>query len=384
MAQKEWEVPTGTMRVQITHSLGRDSETLLAVGSRHNPKRPFVFVSQVLGKHIPCSPHLLRTIQDELVVGLGGGTALIIGMAETATGLGEGVFAAFLRAGGDESLYLSTTRYPLDGHQSIEFSESHSHATRLVLHVPQSARGRHILTSTTRVILVDDELSTGATFTALVRALQALAPRIAEIDIVTLTDFSGGKARASLLELSGIERVDVHAQLTGAYVFETSAQWIDPPPTAQRQVSCRRHLMIDETPRLGITRAPAFNASLIDQCAERASQRPAVVVATGEFMYAAQWLGERLENRGIPTLVQSTTRSPLMLGGAIKNKFTVPDPYGEGIDNYIYNFNPGQACVFVVHETGLHPSVTTLCRDLNALSVDMRRGVIAAGDDETA
>lgn len=384
LTQKEWEVPTGTMRVRITQSLGRDAEKLLGVGSRQNPKRPFVFVSRVLGKHVPCSPNLLRTIQDELVANLAKGPAVIIGMAETATGLGEGIFSAFLRAGGDDSLYLSTTRYLITGHHRVEFSETHSHATRLVLHVPQSTSGRQILKTATRVILVDDELSTGTTFAALLRALRVLAPHVAEIDLVTLTDFSGGKARVRLLEEPGIERVDVHAQLTGSYRFEPGAVFIDPAPPAQRNVSCRRHLMMDETPRLGITQAPEFNPSLIDRCIDRASLRPVILLATGEFMYAAQWLGERLENRGIPTRVQSTTRSPLMVGGAIKNKFTVPDPYGEGIDNYIYNFNPHGACVFVVHETGLHHAMVQLCRDLSALSVDVRRGLITEDVREIA
>ena len=59
-----------------------------------NPKRAFLFVSKVLGRHIPVSPSIMRhafTDLAELVPDDLPEPVLVIGMAETAVGLGAGV-----------------------------------------------------------------------------------------------------------------------------------------------------------------------------------------------------------------------------------------------------------------------------------------------------
>src|SRR3546814_5484099 len=67
--------------------------------ARANPKRGFLIVSKVLGRHLPASPNAIRGAMDELGQKLPAdlpGPIVFLGMAETATALGQGVFAAYL------------------------------------------------------------------------------------------------------------------------------------------------------------------------------------------------------------------------------------------------------------------------------------------------
>ena len=64
-------------------------EDLLDFAQRINPKRAFLFVSKVLGRHIPVAPSIMRNaftdlanlVPDDLPEPI-----LVIGMAETAVG----------------------------------------------------------------------------------------------------------------------------------------------------------------------------------------------------------------------------------------------------------------------------------------------------------
>ncbi|MBF4608270.1 phosphoribosyltransferase domain-containing protein [Curtobacterium sp. VKM Ac-1393] len=93
---------------------------------------------------------------------------LVLGFAETATALGAMVAEALGAA------YLHSTRHdPPGAVPAAGFDEAHSHATahRLLPADPDW------LPDDGTVVLVDDELSTGATARATIRALHALAPQ---------------------------------------------------------------------------------------------------------------------------------------------------------------------------------------------------------------
>ena len=93
---------------------------------------------------------------------------LVLGFAETATALGATVAEA-LGAG-----YLHSTRHdPPGATPAAGFDEAHSHATA---HRLLPAEDDWLQADGT-VVLVDDELSTGATARATIRALHAVAPQ---------------------------------------------------------------------------------------------------------------------------------------------------------------------------------------------------------------
>ena len=69
-------------------------EALFDFAERQNPRRVFLFVSKVLGRHIPVAPSVMRDVQQRLADGITlppDMQTLFVGMAETAVGLGAGV-----------------------------------------------------------------------------------------------------------------------------------------------------------------------------------------------------------------------------------------------------------------------------------------------------
>jgi len=54
-------------------------------------------------------------------------------------------------------------------------------------------------------------------------------------------------------------------------------------------------------------------------------------------MYAPYLLAKYLEDNGIETYFQATTRSPINIDGSITSKLSFKDNYFENIDNFLYN-----------------------------------------------
>lgn len=88
------ELSGGTLTV-IPNSSNIPLDSLFDIAERRNPKRAFLFVSKVLGRHIPVSPAAMRNVYRQLAERFPAdlpGPVLFIGMAETAVGLAAGVF----------------------------------------------------------------------------------------------------------------------------------------------------------------------------------------------------------------------------------------------------------------------------------------------------
>uniref|UniRef100_UPI001E44C4F2 phosphoribosyltransferase domain-containing protein n=1 Tax=Streptomyces triticisoli TaxID=2182797 RepID=UPI001E44C4F2 len=149
---------------------------LLGLALRRNPKRAHLLVSNVLGKHVPQSPSVVyghgfalgRRVRD-LLGSEEAEAAVVLGYAETATGLGHSV-----ADGLGTAPYLHSTRRPVPGVAPAGgFEESHSHATSHLL-LPEDPA---LLASDGPLVLVDDEFSTGNTVLNTIRALHARYPR---------------------------------------------------------------------------------------------------------------------------------------------------------------------------------------------------------------
>jgi hypothetical protein len=169
-------------------------ESLFDIAERRNPKRAFLFVSKVLGRHIPVSPTIMRSVfrqLSELFPQDLPGPVLFIGMAETAVGLGAGVFDELRERVGDP-VYLTSTRHPVDGELLCEFKEAHSHATDHLLYLPADPEMRRRVQQAQTVVLIDDEATTGNTFINLLAALRddGGLTSLRQVVTVTLTDWS--------------------------------------------------------------------------------------------------------------------------------------------------------------------------------------------------
>ena len=142
------------------------------------------------------------------------GPVLVIGMAETAVGLGAGVHRAY-RAGRPDSVYLTSTRHPLGTRVFARFEEEHSHASAHLIHWPVDPEIRDLMLKARSLILVDDEASTGKTFLNLHRALVAAGlSNVERVVTCVLTDWTAGAARHAIGE-----PVTAVSLLTGSYQF---------------------------------------------------------------------------------------------------------------------------------------------------------------------
>ncbi len=188
---------------------------LLGLAVRRNPKRAHLLVSNVLGKHVPQDPAVVLRYGYELGLRvralLGDDEArrsVVLGYAETATGLGHAVADGVVLAP-----YLHSTRRHVPGVAGAGgFEEAHSHATSHLL-LPEDPG---LLAGAGPLVLVDDEFSTGNTVLNTIRALHQRFPRAWYI-IVALVDMRAPQEKDRLARFAGEigARVDLIAAVSG-------------------------------------------------------------------------------------------------------------------------------------------------------------------------
>jgi len=247
------------MSLQTTQAtLGATLPDLVGLAVRRNPRRAHLLVSRVLGKHIPADPRLVQGaglvlgemvrrlltgdgpmpagLGEHLLLATGTGPAacraaatlpaavltaqpatgiagayppaVVLGYAETATGLGHCVADALHTA-----IALHSTRRPVDGVSPVGgFEEEHSHATSHLL-LP---REPGILMNALPLVLVDDELSTGTTVLNTIAALHDRAPRDRYV-IAALVDLrsQGDRDRMAATSARLGARIDVVSLAAG-------------------------------------------------------------------------------------------------------------------------------------------------------------------------
>ncbi|MFF9404089.1 phosphoribosyltransferase [Streptomyces anandii] len=363
---------------------------LLGLALRRNPKRAHLLVSNVLGKHVPQSPSVVyghgfalgRRVRD-LLGPAEAAEAVVLGYAETATGLGHSV-----ADGLGTARCLHSTRRPVAGvAQAGGFEESHSHATSHLL-LPEDPA---LLAGPGPLVLVDDEFSTGNTVLNTIRDLHARHPRRRYV-VVALVDMRSPDDAGRLHDLARETgaRVDLVAAASGTvelpeHVLEKGrelvARYERPALPAQRargritRVGLGWPRGLPDGGRHGFTPAhrdrleralPAMAARLAE--ALPADARRVLVLGFEELMYAPLRLARELEHvTGAEVRYSTTTRSPVLAvddpGYAIRTRLVFPahdDPADGPGERYAYNvagagFDAVVAVVDSVADTpGLH------------------------------
>ncbi|MCF7988261.1 MAG: phosphoribosyltransferase family protein [Methylovulum sp.] len=378
--QKTITITLATGTLQLDMAEGRiPLKRLLGFAARISSQRKFLFVSKVLGKHYPVSPrmmawsyrHLARAI---LARGLGDASSVWIGMAETATGLGYGVFAAAYEAGVRHALFMQSSRYHLEGKARLAFTETHSHATDFFLYYPEQPVHQTLFLTAQTLVLIDDEISTGRTFSRLIAAYQAINPHLQRVFIVSLVNFAHPDDRLRVEQLAGISVQWVCIRQGVLHFVDSHNLALDAiHVNVSGNGACKKHLLAWPG-RLGMSTPLTLAAHTVEALiphiqADNNDPRPILVLGTGECNTPAFLLGRCLAARGFPIKLQSTTRSPIHLGNDISQVCQFEDNYDDGIPNFIYNVRfEDYRHIIVCHETPLGLALLACLHDWQAIS----------------
>ena len=341
----------------LTVSVDGGSEGLLSLcdfAARENPKRSFLFVSKVLGKHLPARPSVVIQHQYELAKRLAAALgdvpdALVIGFAETATGLGAGVFEHTQALLPNTSLlYMQTTRYHFARERVMHFQEEHSHATGHLLYAPSV--GAHIFRKTRTLVLVDDEFTTGKTCVNFARAFLAVNPNIERVILVSLLNWMTDEQQGAINRITG--KGHIISLVSGECRFTRNEGYPLPVlPDVVGNGSLKDALVPLSYGRFGEMTPEKLRFDRVLDRLHLDATRPVHVLGDGEFMHPPLQLAARLEQLGFDTYFQATTRTPVLPGMCIHNKTVFRDHYQDGIPNYVYNLPGPDAQVVLCHES---------------------------------
>ena len=349
---KHIDLSRGRISVTVNHHHPEwKLDDLLSFAERINPKRAFLFVSKVLGKHIPVAPSVMQKSYQDLAALIPKNLPYpirVIGMAETAVGLGAGVYRELKPDFGENAIFLTTTRHPVETLPTLGlFLEEHSHAQdQFILSSHDAIKHQHILSSKT-LILVDDEISTGKTFRNLILSLKKSGlEHVERIILVTLVNWA---EQHLVTDDLGIP-VEVVALLHGHWQWQDNNKEIDiqMPNVSSTQQQSQKIIAPNDWGR-----EPTFlECSVWQKIESIQAHEKVLVLGSGEFTWIPFLMAEQLEKQGVEVYFSSTTRSPIMQGQSIESICLFKDNYGLNMNNYAYNVKHQEFDrVFLIIET---------------------------------
>lgn len=349
-------------------------ETTLKIAKRfNNPKRTYLLVNPLQGKHMPVSPSeslaMMWALGDKLAEQYPQ-TKLVIGFAETATAVGAAVASRF----GPDCVYLPTTREAVPSVLDwVMFSEEHSHA------VEQKLAGDNLaewIAHTSTIIFVDDEISTGKTLINMIRQLKARCPGLGDKKLVaaSLLNRVSRENEQKMLDagirceyLVKLPETDYTAAVEDIQIQQAEAA----PPAdgrfAYQALFCDGFLEVRKGVyiRSYIRSCSQMVQTFLAQFAYQLEQGSSILVlGTEECMYPALTLGKALEefDCGFTVRCHATTRSPIGISHAqgypITSGRRIQSFFAPERETYIYDLSRYDV-VIVVSDT---PS-----KDLEAL-----------------
>ena len=411
-----YQTNSATEKNEIEQSNHYQLEDLLGFAQRINPKRAFLFVSKVLGRHIPVAPSTMRhaftdlanLVPDDLPEPI-----LVIGMAETAVGLSAGVHQA-LQTRYPQALLLNSTRHAQhDGNHDksshyllTTFSEDHSHASQHLIYQSADRVTQAQLLASKTLIMVDDEASTGNTCVNVVTALRnAGLDHLEQVHLTTLVDWSLNQERHQHQDTADSDdtvfdqiakrlpniKFQRHHLLSGAWTWTDAP---NPEPITMPSVDTTEagsHTLGDtgnwgRFPTLDSTDGfdnyllkfqtafKVFNKqaqSEKEQFDKKQLPKRILVLGSNEFVWLpfllAEWLETQTQNSTVN--FSALTRSPIALGGAITTMLSFSDNYGLGMTNFAYNVEPNDWDLIVLCVETSADSVDDMWKDLDNVLV---------------
>lgn len=342
--------------------LNLDINDYLDLAIRNNNKRRFLFISKVLGKHLPCNAVDMDNLGKSIVKAYEKQmdylkNPLVISFAETGTALGHSVFNYI----NTECEFIHTTREIIEGKKTLDFLEEHSHATNHNLYYEDLSS----LKTGEEVILVDDEVTTGNTCINLIKKINELFPK-KRYTICSILNWMNKAAFDKFVELQ--EELNIEIQFV--YLFSGNFEFICDEEKVKKIIEKKEaqntvlervnrdlkinyiHLDMNEyenaskylkyTGRFGINKNDQIdllnNIKRESKKLKISKDEKCLFLGTEEFMYIPMQFAKQF---GENVYYHSTTRSPIVDLNQdmypIKSKFCHHSLYNENIKNYMYN-----------------------------------------------
>lgn len=378
-----------------------------------NPKRDFLFVNKVQGKHIPTLPSKTISMCNELAAIVNKGIkkyasddicdfkVLVVGFAETATAIAE------CTAWGLECLrdVILTTREPrMDekANKLLTFEEEHSHATTQNIYYDKNKSLSEVAADFKKydyVLFIDDEISTGNTIINFMKAFKALNLNSKlRFGVASICNWQSEKDQETFKQY-GIDRFfllggelinkDVKMEVPDENIVGVSSLRYNKPNNIHVHrvetdgdsfLSNRLVHSPDYTSNHEIDVVEEIYKNILNDGNTNKTVR---VIGTEEFMYLPLKVALNLEKSGYNVKYHATTRSridimspmsmsdiedydftghnifnELMREDVINSSFRVPSIYEKGRDTYIYNIQQGVDTVIII--TDAVPSKETM------------------------
>ena len=355
---------------------------LFTMSARENKKRDFLFVSKVIGKHMPMIPDTLKIIgailarlwinerydsyaypTTQLVNALISSDAthptnnlhsilnttiklarktLFIGFAETATGLAQSIFENFSNAS-----YIHTTREKITCIEpALFFNEEHSHAVEHSLFPYKN----DFFNDFDDIVLIDDELTTGKSALNLINRLPGKY-----FGIISILDWRDANSYKMFKDEKNID-VRVCSLIKGDLKCSKTKDIISDdiiiPPIYTKLIPSKDYVFKIAQGIEGYNKSTGrFGINSNDNCkiqeeiklvaqvlSKERTTGNCLCIGTGEFIYLPCSISALL---GESVYFHSTTRSPVHSRNidayGNKNKVAFQDPEDSAVTNYLYN-----------------------------------------------
>lgn len=302
-----------------------------------------------MGKHLPTRPSLMKEtfIQMSNIIPKSDEATLYIGFAEAAVGLGQGVFEE--NYSNKDSFYIHSTRFHTSQKPLLIFEEMHSHAKNHIVYKPNN---EDWLKNITRIVLIDDEISTGKTVENIISQLKPIFPHISQYILVSIIDFSQNK------------NIESFSLCKSKFQFEKNNFVVENTIISETVDTTKLDSIIPYNfGRYGVKKLHFDFEQMID--INELLDKKVLVLGTGEFIYPPYLLAKYLEEKGCNVFCQSTTRSPINKDGDISSIVKFKDNYHESIDNFLYNvIDRDYDRIIICYETIKNPQNFTLIEQL--------------------
>ena len=343
--------------------LDKPVEDVIKMAKRHNnPKRDFLFVNTLLGKHIAVQGRdalmMHRALGDKVYElfkekGWENKKVLLVGFAETATALAQNIMFYSLKFKEKFPLnivgYTQTTREELPSNQytNIAFEEEHSHATSQKLYFDKEL-------DYDVVLFVEDEITTGNTIFNFISQFEKHQSG-KDYAVASILNWQNDKDAKTFSEkgvkVAFLVRGKMKTELPSFSIKEGKEYDL-----YQDEVNYKANLSLRNNPRLPMTveefsKYVTFGDNKDKEFSKlislKDSKKKTLIIGTEENMFVPIFFAIIIDAD-----VKATTRSPiessLENGYPISSRLKLNSAYESGRVTYLYDMDLGDYEQFVI------------------------------------